>query len=178
MYIRFCLPKLCKLPTCPVEVKLGQVYGNIPKTMWLRGVPSGYYVWNGEWPSFCLQTGTYIYGGRWYTATLIPSTLPKLLLPNVIRYGIDNSETPYDKINYLLNTYHNIHHVDMQVLVDLQNVIWKYRGYNVTLTPAQQAYKDEADAMGVGYYPPAGGYMAVFLWIGESVQLTFIEVDP
>jgi hypothetical protein len=179
-YIRFCIPKLCKLPTFPIEVKLGQVYKNIPKTMWLRGIPTGqgYYVHDGEWPSFCLQTGTYIYGGRWYWATLIPSTTPAFTLPNVIRYGVDNSPTPYDKINYLLNTYHDVHHVNNVVLEDLQNVIWKYRGYNVTLTPAQQAYKDEADAMGVGYYPPAGGYMAVFLWIGESVQLTFIEVDP
>ncbi|MFO7650437.1 MAG: hypothetical protein R6X13_03725 [bacterium] len=184
LYIRFCIPKLTKLPTFPVEVKLGRVLGNIPATMWLRGIPGGpppnnlYDVWNGEWPSFCLQTGTYIYGGRWYWATLIPSTAPAFTLPNVIRYGVDNSPTPYDKINYLLNTYHNVHHTNDVVLVDLQNVIWKYRGYNVTLTTQQQAYKDEADALGVGYYPPAGGYQAVFLWIGESVQLTFIEVDP
>ncbi len=182
MYIRFRLPKLCKLPTFPIEVKLGQVYKNIPKTMWLRGIPTGqgYYVQDGEWPSFCLQTGTYIYGGRWYTAVLIPSTAPAATLPNVIRYGIDNSETPYDKINYLLNTYHDVHHVNMTVLEDLQNVFWHYRGYKTydQLTAQQKAYADAANTLGVGYYPPAGGYMAVFLWIGESVQLTFIEVDP
>lgn len=180
MYVPFRLPKLCKLPTFPIEVKLGQVYKNIPKTMWLRGIPTGqgYYVSDGEWPSFCLQTSTYIYGGRWYWATLIPSTSP--VLPNVIKYGIDGSVTPYDKINYLINAYASVHHVNMTVLEDLQNVFWHYRGYKTydQLTAQQKAYADEANMLGCGYYPPPGGYIAVFLWIGESVQLTFIQVDP
>lgn len=183
LYIKFCLPKLVRLPTFPVEVMLGQVLGNIPKTMWVRGtgqtgpVPGGYNVWDGQWPSFCLQTGTYIYGGRWYWANLIASTTPAPALPNVIRYGIDFSPTPYDKINYLINTY-GPPPFSNQEIIDLQNVFWHWRGYNVTLTPQQLAYEADADANGVGYHPPPGGYMAVFLWIGEQVQLTFIMVDP
>lgn len=152
--------------------------GGIPSKFQLRYVDPGYDITNTTYPSYCLDLHVLITSG-WKNVDLYSSYDPAM--PNYAKYNRGTTTpTPYDKINYLLNTYPHPYVSPYTMIKRLQHCFWYYRG-DLTydqLSSAEKLMVDDADANGIGYYPPAGGWMAILLDFGTSIQLCFIEIDP
>jgi hypothetical protein len=131
----------------------------------LTSVPEGFDVTNGNYLAWCLQPTVYAYPEQLYCdMTLFAVTDPSL---PAIFTGMQ-----FDKINWVLN------HKGGASIIDIQTAIWYFTGATAYPTePGAIALVEDADANGVGYVPGAGEIMAVIIYISDTVQSTFIEVE-
>jgi hypothetical protein len=151
------------LPTGPVGVTM---YYPGTTSYWshvLSNVPAGYDVSDGTFMAWCLQQNVYAYPGTLYQATLYAATDPAL--PSIFA-GFD-----WNRINWVLN------HKNGAPVNDIQTVIWYFTGAGAyPTTPEGIALVQDAQANGAGYVPGPGEIMATIVFVGNTVQSTFIEV--
>jgi len=184
LYFCIATPKVLRLPSHKVWVQYTQVSGNTPCQYRIWGVGTGYSIPDdGYYRSFCLDQGVYIYNHP-YEGYLRTSFDP--LLPDYIRYNRGTNppvETPYDKINYLvdlfMDNYSGAGHPTAAEVAAFQQVFWYYRGYGSQPVEGSLAYTLwQAGESHDGWYPEGGDWMAVMMDLGANVQLCFIMVDP
>jgi len=120
---------------------------------------------------WCFDKYHYITPGTWYEATLISSYDP--FLPASLQ------DDDWDLVNYIIN--HKQDYFDAGYTAgDIQNAIW-YFFEDLTwaqLDANEKAIAQDAMGNGEGFYPASGEWMAIIVYISDSVQGTFIEVDP
>jgi hypothetical protein len=68
-------------------------------------------------------------------------------------------------------------------IIELQNAYWHFLDISPapwgTIRPeVVQAVIDDAAANGPGFYPGAGQFAAVILYVAENAQLVFFPLDP
>jgi len=193
-FIVFKVKKVIHLPDFKVSAQYSGVtatpFGYAPTQFHIWGIGEKedvpYVIWDGYWPSFCLDLHTYIYGTD-YKATLWDSYDP--MMPVYARCFRSDGVTPvrYDKINFLLNylieDYGSVpQDWDPKWVVGLQLACWYYRGYLNDADIAGNAEAvdlvGEAEEKGDGFYPAVGQYMVVPIDINENIQLCCLVLDP
>jgi len=181
----FCVPvvKCLRIPTERVTTHFHGSYPgtNTPYPFTLSSVQPGYDIWNSppDYPSFCLDQYVYISAGVPYSARLWSSYDPSL--PNYLKYvpGTTNI-MPWPKLNWLLNYMIELRGlpIPQTYFLQLQHVFWHWRGCYPTLSAAELALEQLADAH-PSFYPMPGQYMAILQDINPgATQLTFLIVDP
>lgn len=146
--------------------------------VFLTNVGNGYILTNGTYGAFCANHAVLISCGVPYAMNIFSS-----LYPASIPGGDPTGR--WAKINWLYN------HLDWfpgYHWYDFQQVVWLYdtppwnglpAGGVPALTPLATQMKAAADANGVGYVPPPGGWAAVvFMGANQVIQTLFIQVDP
>jgi hypothetical protein len=147
----------CNLPSDPVTVTVGPPVP--PLAITLSDVPAGYDVTNGVYTGYCTELGIPLVSP--ITATLECT---------------DNLGSPWNEINYLLNTYPDS--------LDLQLAIWRLLGYTpafmaqnqFTYTAAAETLYQDALANGGGFDPSAGDWVGVRLIINGQDFLIKIQI--
>jgi len=148
----------------------------------ISGVGDGYDIWNGVWPTFCADNETIINVGTSYTMDVYSSLYPASFPEHVKEVVSVNN---LDRVNWLMN---NLDNYPDRTWEDVQAFIWtevngwngSYEGYVGTLAnhPTTTQMMTDAAAYGEGYVPLPGGWAAVLLTSGASVQLQLVVVDP
>jgi hypothetical protein len=181
MYLVVPVPKTLRLPASLVHVQYSGVtncgFGYSPTEYHVWDVPEGYAPGDGYFPAFCLDLGIYVYPQPYY-ARLWSSYDPTMPAYALYKRGTDDP-VPYDKINYVLNTYGPPPYEAADAAF-LQHVFWYWRG-NISwgqLTEDEQAAVLDADLRGEGWIPGAGQFFAVLIDIEQTVQLCFLVLDP
>jgi hypothetical protein len=130
-------------------------------------VPSATY------DGWCFDEDQLIYLGTHYDATLYSSYDP--FLPPSLQ------DDDWDLINYIINHKQDYFDAGYTVL-NIEHVIWYFmEDPDWTwddLNTNEKAIAQDAIDNGEGFYPAHLQYMAVIVYISDSVQGTFIEVDP
>jgi hypothetical protein len=167
-YIDYKVCKVLEMPDDDVDVKVAVASDSYFDTTIANGgndVPD--YTYEG----WCFDKFHFITPGKWYEATLISSYDP--FLPA----GLQDDD--WDLVNYIIN--HKQAYFDAGYTAeDIQNVIW-YFFEDLTweqLDSNEQAIAQDAMDNGEGFYPASGEWMAIIVYIDDSTQGTFIEVDP
>ena len=160
--------KVLEMPDDDVNVNVATASDSYFDTTVTNGgndVPSATY------EGWCFDKFHFITPGTDYTATLYSSLDP--LLPASLQ------DDDWDLVNYIIN-----HKADYFLAGysagDIQNAIWFFFE---DLTWAQLDANEKAIAQdaidnGEGFYPAHLEYLAIIVYISDSVQGTFIEVDP
>jgi hypothetical protein len=120
---------------------------------------------------WCFDKFHFITPGTEYEATLISSYDPFLPV------GLQDDD--WDLVNWILNNKQ--YFFDLGYTAgDIQNAIW-YLFEDLSwgaLDANEQDIVTTAQNNGEGFYPGSGQWMAIIVFISDSVQGTFIEVDP
>ena len=136
----------------------------------LSGIPSGYYVWDGNWAGWCAMKGT----GYSDTYVKLWNTYD-----DDIPWPVEEEKKAnWSYVNYIINNKH-----PAASRMDIQNAIWKFidGGYTGS-DPQTLSMINGALANGEDFMPGTGQILAVFLRPiyedGEprDVQYTFIEM--
>jgi len=183
-YCEFCCWKCLCLPVYGVTSQLVHADGEIPDQFHVWDVGHGFSIPDDSiYSSMCLDRNIYIYWSVYHPTYLWCSYNP--FKPDYAMYNRGTTHlTPYDKMNYLLNKIMYMEHrfppFTQEHLYQLQHIFWYYREI-VTydgLTEAEKLLVQDAEAHGNGFHPTCGMLTIVLLDNGETVQLTFIIVDP
>jgi len=166
------------LPTYTVQMRVNLDGGESQFAVELKGVPSGFDVWNETWLGWCGERGIKIPYGIWFDVTLVSSQDPNL--PERFK------NSGWHKVNYLLNHKHmKIGEGAGSTFVDVQIAAWYLLGQwtdkngNVKTLPSQaQVLVDEANENAGSWQPAKGDWIAVICVTPTEVQSPFIEVDP
>jgi hypothetical protein len=131
----------------------------------LSSVPAGYDVADGNYLGWCLQANVYAYPDTLYCGT----TLYAVTDPNLPAVF---ANVKWDMINWVLN------HKNGASNNDIQDAIWYFSG-SKSYPTSQGAIGliMDAEANGVGYVPGPGEIMSVVVYIANTIQSTFIEVE-
>lgn len=167
-YIDYKPCKVLEMPDDDVDVKVASSSDSYFDTMVANG---GNDVPDMTYEGWCFDKYHYITPGNWYEATLYSSYDP--FLPASLQ------DDDWDLVNYIIN-HKQGYFDDGYSMMDIQNAIWYFfedLTYN-QLSTNSKAIVDDAEANGEGFYPASGEYMAIIVYISDSVQGTFIEVDP
>jgi hypothetical protein len=167
-YIDYKPCKVLEMPDGQVDVKVATASDSYFDTMVAN---SGNDVPDATYEGWCFDKFHYITPGTWYDATLYSSYDP--FLPASLQ------DDDWDLVNYIIN-HKQDYFDDGYTAGDIQNAIW-YFFEDLTwaqLDANEQAIAQDAIDNGEGFYPASGEYMAIIVYISDSVQGTFIEVDP
>lgn len=167
-YIDYKPCKVLEMPEGLVDVKVAVASDSYFDTTIANG---GADVPDATYEGWCFDLFHYITPGTWYEATLYSSYDP--FLPA----GLQDDD--WDLVNYIINMKSYYYGLGYSA-GDIQNAIW-YLFEDLTwaqLDANEKAIVDDAEANGEGFYPASGEYMAIIVYISDSVQGTFIEVDP
>lgn len=190
------LPEYINLPPA-VTYTIGNTYA--PGTLGayvdatLSMVPPGYVFGNGTYPSDCADHQTTIQIGQPYIMRVYSS-----LYPNLLPIFAQNQVGKWNKINWSYN-HENWYSNPPLRWYELQQEIWLYDNipWNGQADGGVPALNDpnypsravqmkaDADANGVNYIPPTGGFAAIiFIPIGTSdttlnanIQTMFIQIN-
>jgi len=145
------------------------------------GVPSGYAVHDGTWAGWCGDKNTGISGGNSYTAKFVSSVQP---LPT----GFYLSQTQVNELNWIFNHLQDFFPgldqddwVSWQTshpgeFYELQTAIWMItNGISSGSHTLAQSIYDVAIANPL-YSPPMDGTGIVFVYMGNDIQLQFIQL--
>jgi len=156
----------------------------------LSGIPEGYSIWDGTWYGWCADRNTSIDVGP-YTARVYSSLDPLLgqgYDSDYVDHGpstIDDDEQ-WDIVNYMLNQdYKTKFSGFVPTVIELQNAYWHFLDdpppseyWNTVRSEVVEAIIDDAEDNGPGFYPSAGQFAAVILYVSEDTQLVFFPLDP
>jgi hypothetical protein len=168
-YIDYDPCKVLEMPDSTVTVNVAVASDSYFDTTVTGGdndVPSATY------EGWCHDLFHGIVPGTDYTATLYSSYDP--FLPA----GLQDDD--WDLVNYIINMKGYYMDTLGYSAGDIQNAIWYFfedLAYG-SLDANEKAIVADAEANGEGFYPASGEYMAIIVYISDTVQGTFIEVDP
>jgi len=128
---------------------------------------------DATYDGWCFDEDNLIYLGTHYDATLYSSYDP--FLPASLQ------DDDWDLVNYIINHKQDYFDAGYTVL-NIEHVIWYlFEDPDWTwddLSANEKTIAQDAMDNGEGFYPGSGQFMAIIVYISDSVQGTFIEVDP
>lgn len=146
----------------------------------LIGMGSGYDLGNGDFEAYCFDLdntisadGTVTYSDISIYSSLYPQNLPSYM-----------SDKNWGAVNWLVN---HLDDFDGYTWKELQQAMWVIEGFNgyavndhapIAVVSIVDNMVSEALANGNGYQPMPGGWAAVVLEAGETIQTIFTIVDP
>lgn len=150
-------------------------------TATLSGIGAGYDLGNGTVGAFCFDLGHTINISTTYNDIAIYSSLYPANLPSYM------SAKNWGAVNWLANHLNNFSGYTWK---EVQQAMWVIEGFNNYQYPSSNIHGVDADESivaemveqalqnGVGYFPMPGGWAAVVLEAGETIQTVFTIVDP
>ena len=128
-------------------------------------VPSGFDIYDGIFPAWCIQNNVYAYPNTLYDICAFSSYDEANLPPSL--QGLN-----WEAIAWILN-----HKDPNATIYDIQEAIWHYTNGLNPSDPEALAMIADADANSPGYVPGDGELMAVILYVNDNVQAIFVEVE-
>ncbi len=150
----------------------------------IGGQDSGYDMWDGLFEAYCFDldhtitaNGTHVYQDISIYSTLYPANLPTYM-----------QNENWAAVNWLANNYKEFTGWTWE---DLQQALWtledngyvydpngNIHGVSANLTMVNNMVATAISSSANGYQPMPGGWAAVVLEAGETVQTIFTIVDP